>query len=193
MSFTQKEITEEMLGRMIATDVWNHDSPVKITDLVLLGIGYIDFANKEKEGQILVHKSVKDATLSIFGELYQIRFPIHQMETIENFQGDDEKSMKANNSSCFNFRKIAGTDKLSIHSYGLAIDINPKQNPYVTNGIIYPEDGANYLNREIQRPGMVEPIVDIFKRNGFEIWGGEWKDPIDYHHFQVSKEFLSKL
>ena len=135
----------------------------------------------------------KDATLSIFGELYQIRFPIHQMETIENFQGDDEKSMKANNSSCFNFRKIAGTDKLSIHSYGLAIDINPKQNPYVTNGIIYPEDGASYLNRETQRPGMVEPIVDIFKRNGFEIWGGEWKDPIDYHHFQVSKEFLSKL
>ena len=193
MSFTQKEITEEMLGRMIATDVWNHDCPVKITDLVLLGIGYIDFANKEKEGQILVHKSVKDATLSIFGELYQIRFPIHQMETIENFQGDDEKSMKANNSSCFNFRKIAGTDKLSIHSYGLAIDINPKQNPYVTNGIIYPEDGASYLNRETQRPGMVEPIVDIFKRNGFEIWGGEWKDPIDYHHFQVSKEFLSKI
>lgn len=193
MSFTQKEITEEMLGKMITSNVWNHDCPVKITDLALLGISYIDFAGHQKEGEMLVHKSVKDATLSIFEELYQINFPIHNMETIEKFDGDDDKSMAANNSSCFNFRKIAGTDRFSIHSYGLAIDINPKQNPCISEGKIYPEAGTDYLNREIQKPGMVEPIVDIFKRNGFETWGGEWTEPVDYHHFQVSKEFLSKL
>ncbi len=193
MSFTQKEITEEMLGSMIVNDVWNHNCHVKFTDLALLGISYIDFVGHQKEGEMLVHKSVKDATLAIFEELYQLRFPIHQMETIDKFQGDDKKSMAANNSSCFNFRKIAGTNRLSIHSYGLAIDINPKQNPCISEGKIHPADGSDYLNRDIQRPGMVEPIVDIFKRNGFEVWGGEWKEPIDYHHFQVSKEFIDRI
>ena len=84
----------------------------------------------------------------------------------------------------------------------IAIDINPVQNPmlsicdeenYYINAKIYPAGSGDYVNRDVPRAGMVEPIVDIFKNNGFDVWGGGWKNPIDYHHFQVNRELAEKL
>jgi hypothetical protein len=117
--------------------------------------------------------------------------------------------MAANNSSAFNYRKIAidGNDAISIHSYGLAIDINPVQNPYVGNfkdhltkdcgtAEVWPKAGIQYMNRRNRRPGMVEEIVDIFSLNGFRDWGGNWNDLQDYHHFQTPRilaELLAEM
>jgi hypothetical protein len=137
--------------------------------------------------------------IDIFKELFAVQFPIDKIKTIEQYHGDDIASMEDNNSSSFNYRKIAGTDKLSIHSYGLAIDINPVQNPMIsinnqTHSIeVYPKQGVNFLNRNNVRPGMLEPIVDIFKKHGLDVWGGSWNNPIDYHHFQVEKELAEKM
>lgn len=163
-------------------------------------VSYIDFSGKiNHNGEILVLDVAVESVKQIFGQLLAIKFPINSIINIEKFDYDDEKSMSANNSSAFNHRYIAGTKILSIHSYGLAIDINPTQNPYLTifsanQGLIecHPKNGLDYLNRTNLRPGMVEPIVDIFKNNGFSVWGGKWNKPLDYHHFQTSR-FVAEM
>lgn len=101
--------------------------------------------------------------------------------------------MSANNSSCFNFRKIAGTDKLSLHAYGLAIDINPMQNPFIQNSKISPANGKDFIDRSKIKAGMVEPVVEVFYKYGFTEWGGNWQEPIDYHHFQVPRQQIEAL
>ena len=101
--------------------------------------------------------------------------------------------MAANNSSCFNFRKIDGSELLSMHSYGLAIDINPVQNPFIQKDKISPLDGKSFLNRRDEVAGLVEPIIDIFYKYGFTVWGGRWTTPIDYHHFQVPRDQVYDL
>lgn len=101
--------------------------------------------------------------------------------------------------SCYNCRAITGGSVPSIHGYGLAIDINTIQNPYVKRTeteeiIILPKKGAEYLDRKNIRPGMAESVVDILTKNGFRDWGGSWNDPdpIDWQHFQTPT-FIARL
>ena len=91
------------------------------------------------------------------------------------------------------------TDQWSSHAYGAAVDINPLQNPYVifnreaSTAEIFPEGGIEYLNRNIMQNGMVEEIVTLFHEYGFTEWGGNWKECLDYHHFQVSWNRINEL
>jgi hypothetical protein len=101
--------------------------------------------------------------------------------------------------SCYAPRSVMNNQKvISIHAYASAIDLNPKQNPYVDacKSIIIPtpdrsycsENEDFYINRNVVRVGMVTPaVVDIFARNGFTVWGGMWKRPMDYMHFQTTR------
>ena len=95
--------------------------------------------------------------------------------------------MAANNCSAFNFR-MAPSGKLSQHSFGTAIDINPVQNPMIIGERIYPAAGADYLDRGDLRAGMIVrpgPVVDAFESIGWG-WGGDWTRIKDYHHFSVT-------
>lgn len=159
--------------------------------LASVQIQYLDFVgNIHDDGELIVMDAIAPRTRRLFDELLARRFPIAKVRSIHHYEGDDEKSMADNNTSGFNFRAIAGSNTVSIHGYGLAIDINPLQNPYITldesEGIakIHPSEGWSYLNRSNQKPGMIEPVIDVFTDNGFTIWGGRWTTPIDYHHFQ---------
>ena len=94
--------------------------------------------------------------------------------------------MAANNSHAFNFRYIAGTNRISRHGFGMAIDINPIQNPYIRGSTIWPASGAEYLDRSYVRPGMIiqgDVVYTTFTSRGW-IWGGHWTVPRDYHHFE---------
>jgi hypothetical protein len=183
----QIDIPENIITSMIQTKVWTPECPIALEDLKLLQLKHYDFNNEIKNGQMVVNAKIAEIVLSIFQELLEIKFPIERINPIDHYQGSDELSMHDNNSSCFNFRKIAGTERLSSHSYGLAIDINPKQNPYIRikdeSTIIEPITGLEFLNRHNLRPGMLETVVPIFTTHGF-IWGGKWDNPIDYHHFE---------
>ena len=154
---------------------------------------------------MIVLDVVSDHVIEIFKELFEKRFPISSINLINDYNGNDNLSMENNNSSAFNCRFIENSNIHSIHSYGLAIDINPQQNPYLLtkyetnkNAVpVYPSLGMEYLNRKNIRSGMVESIVnieskqtviDIFYKNGFSIWGGNWNDPIDWHHFQLTRD-----
>jgi hypothetical protein len=193
MKFEIKEIPENIRNSMTSKGIWSNDCPVPMSRLKLLELSHYNFAKNIKLGQMIVLDKVAESVTSIFQELFTLQFPIQNMELIDKYNGDDYLSMDANNSSCFNFRKIDGSELLSMHSYGLAIDINPVQNPYIQPSGIYPSIGKDFLDRADIRAGMVESIVDIFYKHGFTVWGGNWTTPIDYHHFQVPREEVERL
>lgn len=183
MNFTINQIPDDIALRMKKISIWTQECPVRIEQLRLLEISHYNFLGNIVVGQLVVLDKIAENVLKIFEQLLIVKFPIQNIKPIDAYNGNDELSMESNNSSCFNFRPIAGSDRLSIHSYGLAIDINPVQNPFIeindkTNIVkIFPKEGGKYLNRGNIRAGMVEPIVGIFKKHGFE-WGGNWNSPI---------------
>jgi hypothetical protein len=151
--------------------------------LAVLAIDHWDFGGAVKTGQLVVAGSVADEVLAIFARLFALDFPIARMEPIDAFGADDDAAMAANNTSAFNFRNIAGTEILSQHALGVAIDLNPVQNPMIVGAAIHPPAGAAYTDRSVLRPGMITPaVVGVFRDHGWQ-WGGDWSHMKDYHHF----------
>lgn len=158
------------------------------SSLRLLTLAHWDFRGAVTSGQLVVAAVVADELTAIFAELFVQRFPIERMIPIDAYGGDDNASMAANNTSCFNFRNVAGTDQLSKHAFGIAIDINPVQNPMVIGPDVYPPAGAAFLDRAGSHPGLITrpgPVVELFDAHGWE-WGGDWSPMKDYHHFTRS-------
>lgn len=205
-SFAVYPLPKNLEEQMIEVGVWKSGCPVGIDRLRLVRFIHYDFSREKKQGEIVVLDAVANQVMEIFKKLFYYEFPIAQAKTIELYKGLDKPSMAANNTSAFNYRPIAGKTFLSIHSYGLAIDVNPIQNPCLAPQPIedaeevfisvQPAEGQNYLNRLNVRPGMVEQILDettkmrvveLFQQHGFHVWGGKWNDPVDWQHFQPSR------
>jgi D-alanyl-D-alanine carboxypeptidase len=178
--------------------------PVGCERLKLVKFSYFGFdGNKHDDGEVVVMDAVAVHVLRIFVSLRNMHFPIAKARPMNNYEGDDNASMRDNNSSAFNDRNLTGGDSISLHAYGLAIDLNPAQNPYLvrSGGIlkIEPPAGIEYINRLNERPwrqfrpGMAEAVISIFADNGFLIWGGYWDEPIDYQHFQVGRKTAERL
>lgn len=165
-----------------------HDRPgcPPPAELALLRLDHWDFHGQVRQGQLVVARTVAREVVFVFERIFEARFPIAQMVPIYVFGGDDNASMEANNSSAFNFRTIAGTEQLSQHALGLAIDINPVQNPWVRGEEVLPPAGRAFLERDPAQPGVIGrpgPVTDAFDEVGWH-WGGDWPDIKDYHHFQ---------
>jgi hypothetical protein len=139
------------------------------------------------QGRIIVAASQAQNVAAIFGDLYGARFPIQRIVPIDAYGADDQASMRANNTSGFNCRTVAGSTTLSQHGLGLAIDVNPLHNPYVKNGTVDPPEGATWADRSRNDPGMIKPgpVVDAFAARGWK-WGGYWSSGKDYQHFSTS-------
>ncbi len=106
--------------------------------------------------------------------------------TVEAFGADDDTSMAYDNTSAFNCRPVTGGSGWSLHSYGVAVDINPRENPYLSGDTVLPPEGRDYLDRSQPVPGMIVAggaIVRLFESHGFA-WGGYWTRPVDYQHFE---------
>jgi hypothetical protein len=149
------------------------------------------------DGQLVVMDAAADHVLQIFNALRDKHFPIARAKLMENYDGDDDASMADDNTSAFNDRKIKGSASQSLHAYGLAIDLNPLQNPFVARGRrtaqVEPKAGGEYLDRSNPRNGMAESVAEIFADHGFLVWGGAWRNPIDYQHFQVDRDLAKQL
>ncbi|MCL2350365.1 MAG: M15 family metallopeptidase [Defluviitaleaceae bacterium] len=169
------------------TGITFHDNtPFGYDFLSYLTISHVDFDGEDRIGHMIVAAEIAGEVLDIFKEIYEARFPIHSIKLIDYFDADDYLSLMANNSSAFNFRYIAGTNIISRHGFGMAIDINPIQNPYARGETIKPAIGAQYLDRAYIRPGMIVPgdaVYTAFTSRGWT-WGGNWTWPKDYHHFE---------
>lgn len=156
--------------------------------LVLLRVAHWDMVGIKREGELVVAAELGDDVARIFERIYAARFPIERMERVAVYGGCDNRSMSANNTSAFNFRVIAGTNRLSLHAFGAAIDINPVQNPYVLTDKVYPPAAVEYLDRTHMRPGMIVrpgPVTDAFDALGWR-WGGDWSTHKDYQHFSFA-------
>jgi hypothetical protein len=160
--------------------------PVGPGSLRRLRMSYWGFDNQSHAGSMVVSAAVAQPVLTAFAALYRAHFPITKMRTLDNFGGDDQASMAADNTSGFNCRYVAGSSppRWSAHAYGDAIDINTVENPYVAGGVVSPPAGSAYLDRSNVRPGMTGPGTAVnaaFASIGW-LWGGRWASP-DYQHF----------
>jgi poly-gamma-glutamate synthesis protein (capsule biosynthesis protein) len=159
----------------------------RLHELVVVRMPHHGFDGAVHRGELVVAASVADDVVRAFERIFAARFPIAAMLPIERFGCDDARSMAGNNCSAFNFR-MAPSGKLSQHSFGTAIDINPVQNPMIIGDRIYPDAGADYLDRGDLRPGMIVrpgPVVEAFESIGWG-WGGDWTRIKDYHHFSLT-------
>ena len=184
--FAYSSLSDEVI-ETITGGSYKENDKIKIEDLSHLQIAYWGFDEEEHIGEMIINKKVAEDVLEIFKELYDAKFPIDKIRLIDEYDADDELSMLDNNTSAFCYREIAGSNgKLSKHGHGIAIDINPVQNPYVKNDIVLPEIGLDYLDRTNFRKGMIvkeDVCYNAFKQRGW-IWGGEWNSLKDYQHFE---------
>jgi D-alanyl-D-alanine carboxypeptidase len=162
-----------------------HDDPrcPPFSALALLRIAHLDFEGRPARGQLIVATELVPVTRALFARLWDLGFPIRSMRLIDELGASDDASMAEDNCSAFNFRTIAGTQLLSQHALGRAIDINPRENPWLVGGGVQPAAGAEFLDRRQLRPGMIVrpgPVVAMLDELGWE-WGGDWPRP-DYHH-----------
>jgi len=183
--FTSEPLPEHIIA-FITGVTFREYTPFTHCFLTYLTITFVDFYGEDRIGHMIVAAEIGDEVLEIFQEIYESGFPIYSMQLIDYFDAIDYYSLTANNSSAFNFRYIANTSTLSRHAFGMAIDINPIQNPYVRGDNVLPAAGRPYLDRTYVRPGMItsgDVVYQAFTSRGW-IWGGTWTSPRDYHHFE---------
>jgi hypothetical protein len=170
---------------------WRAGCPVKPKKLRLITMRFYGFDKKSHVGRLVVHATVVKDVVASFRRAYKARFPIRRMLPVDRYGGSDRRSMDADNTSAFNCRKIAGTNRWSNHAYGKAIDVNPRENPYVwsSGGIKHasPKAGRAYIDRTHKRPGMLRhtsTLVKALRAEAWE-WGGLWRSPKDYQHLDL--------
>lgn len=168
---------------------WRPGCPVGPESLRLLALPFWGFDGESHTGEMVVHRDVAAQVESVFRALYDARFPIERMELVDVYDGSDDASMMANNTSGFNCREITGGGRWSQHSYGRAIDVNPVQNPYVyRDGSVLDPAAARFTDRSLQEPGMIragDVVVHAFAGIGWG-WGGNFTSTKDYQHFSES-------
>ena len=189
-AFTAQEIPDSIWSKMQGKTY--HPNPhIQRSDLHYLKVLHWDYDEKTHQGELICNKLIADKLLAIFRELYAGHYPIQKMRLPDEYDADDERQMSDNNTSCFCYRKISGSNKLSLHAQGLAIDINTRYNPYVhtrKNGtrIVEPSNGKPYADRQKKFQYKIEKgdlCHRLFLKHGFT-WGGSWRTMKDYQHFE---------
>lgn len=168
---------------------WRPGCPLGPDALRMLTVHYIGFDGSSHSGEIVVNVSAVGPVVGAFRDLYTAGFPIRRMVPVDVYGGSDDASAAADNTSGFNCRRAvsSGPPSWSQHAYGLAIDVNPVENPYLEGERVIPPAGAAFTNRSQRRPGMATAggtLVRAFARHGWR-WGGGWSHP-DFQHFSAN-------
>ena len=169
---------------------YKDDCTVPRTDLRYLLILHRNLEGQAVVGELVVNKKIAADVLEIMRRLFKESYPIERVRLIDYYDADDERSMSANNTTCFCWRTVSGSTTVSKHALGMAIDINPLYNPYhrVRNGreVVQPLSGKPYLDRKAEFPYKIvkgDACYRLFTTHGFE-WGGAWTSLKDYQHFE---------
>jgi len=190
--FTWEPLPAE-IRELITGSSWREGSPVPPDRLAYLTLTHHTLEGGAAQGHMIVHESLAKEVAEIFEELYAAGYPIANMQLVDDYGADDDRSMEANNTYAFCHRDVAGKSTPSLHSYGVCIDINPWQNPYIRGGTAYPPQSRAYLDRGDVRPGMIvrgDACYNAFVSRGWT-WGGHWSEPVDYQHFEKSLDALA--
>ncbi len=195
--FFYEPISDEIKERITGIS-YPDDGSAEITleELAYLNVLYHDFEGGIQTGEIICNQYIALDLLEIFEELYRSGYQFEEIALVDKYEGNDRLSMTNNNTSCFNYRVVSGTNNLSQHAYGLALDINPFYNPYV----VYSKDGSEepyvspkgseaYADRSKDFPYKIDEndlCYKLFIEHGFT-WGGNWNSVKDYQHFEKRK------
>lgn len=187
--FSYSEISTDIKNKMLGSSMPKNE-PISFDDLSYLKLTYYGFDEKIHIGEMIVNKDVAEEVVEIFKELYMEKYPIEKIKLIDEYNASDELSMKDNNSSSFCYRTVSGTDVISNHGKGVAIDINPLYNPHVNTSTnkVSPDTSYDYVNRNTVVKGMIvkgDACYNAFIKRGWS-WGGNWRNP-DYQHFEKNK------
>ena len=189
--FYVTDINDEIFARMKGKS-FSKGCTVPREDLRYVHVLHKDIDGVTHEGELVCNKAIAHDVIEIFKELYRESYPIEKVVLVDEYDADDEASMRDNNSSAFNFRFISGTEDISMHGEGLAVDINPLYNPFVTYNYsigewyVEPDTAWDYVDRDWDFPYKIEEddlCVRLFKQHGFR-WGGDWEEEQDYQHFE---------
>ncbi len=180
-------LSPQLRTAMLDTGVWKEGCPVRLEDLSELRIAHYGLDGIE-EGLLVAASVHAKALRQVFATLFENSVVIEKMRPAHEYSGDDQRMMADNNTSAFNHRAVEGAAKLSQHSYGHALDLNPLWNPCVRGDEVQPPEGVHYLDRTLTKSGLVRDgdlVVRAFASIGWE-WGGTWTQPRDYHHFSAT-------
>lgn len=202
MTVAQTTTDSTFLATAIPDSVWtrmqgktyHQNAYIQRSDLRYLRLHYVDFEGEERVGEMVCNRAIADDLLDIFRQLFEARYPIERIQLPDDFDADDERQMRANNTSCFCFRVIKGSTKLSAHAQGLAVDLNPLYNPCVKTRrdgtlFIQPSTAAPYVDRSRRFAHKIDRqdlAYRLFIQHGFS-WGGAWRSSKDYQHFEKDK------
>ena len=198
LSVQGQNLSDGFTSQAIPDSIWNlmqgktyqPNDVIHRSDLRYLQVLHWDYDQQTHRGELICNKLIADKLINIFKELYRQHYPIEKIKLPDNYDADDEKQMADNNTSCFCFRNVPDTKKLSYHARGLAVDINTRYNPYVryVNGkmVVQPKNGKQYADRNKNFSYKIakgDLCYRLFVQHGF-IWGGSWKTLKDYQHFE---------
>lgn len=183
-TFSYSSIPDNIKNKMIGKSMPS-DEPISFDSLSYLKLTYYGFDEKTHQGEMIVNSELAPEVVDIFKELYEKKYPIEKIKLIDDYNAVDEKSMSDNNTSAFCYRTVAGTNTVSNHGKGRAIDINPLQNPHVSGDTVSPKVSTVYADRSALKFGMIkkgDDCYNAFVSRGWS-WGGYWSNP-DYQHFE---------
>jgi hypothetical protein len=187
--FGVETISDKVFQRMQGKSY--HDNPhITRNHLRYIRTLHYDIQGRIHIGEMVCNRKIAAEVADIFRQLFDARYPIERMVLIDNYDAIDEQSMRANNTSCFCYRKASGLKRLSAHAQGMAVDINTLYNPYYKargkTVTVQPANALKYCNRSARFPYKIEKgdlCYRLFIKHGF-IWGGAWRTMKDYQHFE---------
>jgi len=186
-------LTQSQQHAIAAAGEWHRGCPVWMSELRLVSYRYYGFDKATHSGQIVVNQKVAYSVAKVFDKLYRMRFPIRDGAFSSVYgphpwkSGDVTASFECRNAGASPCSSSTTTHHWSMHAYGEAIDLDPRENPYVGCGMTRDRTAVSYMKRSRHRPGMVTPAVRrAFASIGWG-WGGSWFGSTkDYMHFSVN-------
>lgn len=162
--------------------------PTPLSALRYVTLGFRGFDGRAHTGELVVRSDAVPHVVAAFRRLFQLGFPIEEMRLPGTRDVHEHPTGDGNDTAAFVCRPARGQTRFSAHAYGLAVDVDPFQNPYVKGDLVLPELASAYRDRGRHRPGMFLPgsaAVRAFTSNGFT-WGGDFRRPKDYQHMSLT-------
>jgi hypothetical protein len=180
--------TQAVPASVLARSTWTSGCPVAATDLRYVTVSFRGFDGLAHTGELLVNARAADALVTVFRKLFAEGYPIERMRVTSAAELNAQPTGDGNTTAAFACRPVRGQKAWSRHAYGLAVDVNPFQNPYHKGDVVLPELATSYLERGDVRAGMIRPdgpVVRAFASIGWQ-WGGDYRSLKDYMHFSAN-------
>jgi len=168
-----EHITGAARQRMLGSS-WESSCPVPLDRLRLVRVRFHRFDGVNPRGLLVVRQREAGNVVKAMRELYRAGYPLRRLRPIDAFGGDADRARRADDTFGFACERVAGTSRWSAEAKGLAIELNPVENPTVDGNDAFPAKGRIYADRTLTHPAIIRPgdaVVRAFSSVGWS-WGG---------------------